>query len=173
MAELRHVTMGWPTARVHKNDQGVLYITNNAPIPDYPRALFDKLDEWAEKTPDAPAIADRRAKTGWRVLSYQQLREQSRAIGQFLLNNGLNADHGLAILAPNSIDHALMALGAMRAGIPYAPITPAYALLSTDYAKLTYVLNLMSPAMIYVDDTEPFQKALEASAAADCKFNVW
>ena len=172
MAELRHVTMGWPTARVHKNDQGVLYITNNAPIPDYPRALFDKLDEWAEKTPDAPAIADRRAKTGWRVLSYQQLREQSRAIGQFLLNNGLNADHGLAILAPNSIDHALMALGAMRAGIPYAPITPAYALLSTDYAKLTYVLNLMSPAMIYVDDTEPFQKALQASAAADCKISA-
>lgn len=162
MANLRQVTMNWATATLRKTDDGVIYINNNAPLAEYPRALFDKLDEWADKTPDSPAIADRRADSGWRILTYKQVKDQSRAIGQYLLDKGLSADHGLAIIAPNSVDHALMALGAMRAGIPYAPITPAYALLSTDYVKLTYVLELMSPAMIYVDDTAPFKPAFEA-----------
>ncbi len=167
MANLRPVNMNWPTASIRNGDNGVLYITNDAPLPDYPRALFDIFDEWAEKTPDSPAIADRRADSGWRILSYRQLKEQSRAIAQYLLDKGLSADHGLAIIAPNSIDHALLALGAMRAGVPYAPITPAYALLSTDYVKLSYVLELMSPSMIYVDDTAPFKQALDAMEV-DC-----
>ncbi len=162
MAKLRAVNMAWATANIRNGDDGIMYINNDVPLPDYPRALFDKLDEWAEKTPDNPAIADRRTDSGWRVLTYRQVKEQSRAIGQYLLNKGLSADHGLAIIAANSVDHALMALGAMRAGIPYAAITPAYALLSTDYVKLSYVLELMSPSMIYIDDTEPFQTALDA-----------
>lgn len=167
MTNLRPVNMNWATATMHQDENGVIYVNNKQPLPDFPRALFDKLDEWADKTPDSPAIADRRADSGWRVLNYRQLKEQSQAIGQFLLDQGLSPDHGLAIIAPNSIDHALMALGAMRAGIPYAPITPAYALLSTDYVKLSYVLELMSPSMIYVDDTEPFTKALKA-VEVDC-----
>jgi feruloyl-CoA synthase len=167
MANLRSVKMNWANATMRHGDNGVLYITNDAPLPDYPRALFDKFDEWAEKTPDAIALADRRADSGWRSLTYRQIRDQSRAIGQYLLNKGLSAEHGLAIMAPNSVDHALMALGAMRAGVPYAAIAPAYALLSTDYVKLSYVLELMSPSMIFVDDTQPFKQALDA-VEIDC-----
>ncbi len=167
MAEPKQVNMNWAKASIRHGDNGVLYINNNEPLPDYPRALFDVFDEWAQKTPDQPALADRRSDEGWRVLTYKQVMEQSRAIGQYLLDKGLSAEHGLAILAPNSIDHALMALGAMRAGIPYAAIAPAYALLSTDYVKLTYVLELMAPGMIYVDDLEPFKAALTA-VEIDC-----
>ncbi len=167
MANLRSVNMNWAKATLRQADDGVLYITNDAPLPDYPRAIFDKLDEWAEKTPDSMAIADRRTDSGWRSLTYKQIKDQSRAIAQYLLDKGLSAEHGLAIIAPNSIDHALMALGAMRAGVPYAVIAPAYALLSTDYVKLSYVLELMSPSMIFVDDTEPFKQAIQA-VEVDC-----
>lgn len=168
MTKNRDVNIEWANAQIREGDNGTLYITNALALPEYPRALFDKLDEWADKTPDAIAIADRRTDSGWRTLTYAELRQQTRSIGEYLLGKGDTAEHGVAIIAPNSIDHALIALGAMRAGVPYAPITPAYALLSTDYKKLSYVLDLMSPAMIYVDDSEPFAKALNAAMPEGC-----
>lgn len=168
MTQFRPVNMNWAKASLREGDNNTVYLTNSEPLPEYHRALFDQFDVWAEKTPDVTAIAERNSDNGWRRVTYKELKDQSRAIGQYLINKGVSAQNGLAIISPNSIDHALMALGAMRAGIPYAPITPAYALLSTDFKKLSYVLNLMKPSMIYVDDTEPFKQAIQASAPQDC-----
>ena len=43
------------------------------------------------------------------------------------------------------MNHALLALGAMHAGIAVAPISPAYSLLSTDHAKLKAIFELLQP----------------------------
>ena len=168
MATIRPVEMGWAKAHMQTTDDGIRYISSPEPLANYPRALFDRFDYWANLVPDQAAIADRRCDTGWRTVSYADLRENSLAVGEYLLAHGCTADRGLAILAPNSIDHALLALGAMRAGIPYAPITPAYALMSTDFEKLKHVLTLMNPAMIYVDDITPYSISLDSAAPADC-----
>jgi feruloyl-CoA synthase len=37
----------------------------------------------------------------------------------------------------------LLGLGANYAGIPYAPVSPAYSLISTDFGKLRHVANLL------------------------------
>ena len=50
------------------------------------------------------------------------------------------------ILSDNSIDHALLALGAMHVGVPVAPVSSAYSLLSKDYEKLRYASNCCSLA---------------------------
>ena len=47
-----------------------------------------------------------------------------------------DADKPVAILSDNSVDHALLALGAMHVGVPVAPISPAYSLMSKDFGKL-------------------------------------
>lgn len=168
MKQYRPVNMNWANATLREGEANTVYVTHEEPLPEYERAIFDKFDEWAEKTPDGIAIADRRIDDGWRTITYQELKDKTRAIGQYLLKKGVSAENGLAIIAPNSIDHALMAMGAMRAGIPYAPVTPAYALLSTDYKKLSYVLDLMSPSMIFVDDTVPFNTAIQEAAPSNC-----
>jgi hypothetical protein len=51
----------------------------------------------------------------------------------------------VAILSDNGIDHALLALGAMHVGVPVAPISPAYSLMSKDYSKLKYIFDLVQP----------------------------
>ena len=74
---------------------------------------------------------------------------RARRIGQALLNLGLNADRPVAILSDNSVDHALLALGAMHAGVPVAPVSPAYSLMSKDFAKLKYIFDLLKPGLVF------------------------
>jgi len=64
-----------------------------------------------------------------------------RRAGQGLLDRGLDGSRPVAILSDNSVDHALLALGAMHVGVPVAPVSPAYSLMSKDFAKLKAILR--------------------------------
>ena len=59
-----------------------------------------------------------------------------RAIAAALLERDLSPDRPIAILSGNDIEHALLGLAAMHVGIPYAPISVPYSLLSQDFGKL-------------------------------------
>ena len=83
-----------------------------------------------------------------------------RRIAQALLERGLSAQKPVAILSDNSIDHALLALGAMHVGIPAAPISPAYSLMSKDFAKLKAIFELVQPGLVYAADPQKFGPAL-------------
>ncbi len=87
-----------------------------------------------------------------------------RSIAAWILAQGLSAEHPLAILSDNSIDHALLALGAMHAGVPVAAVSPAYSLMSKDFDKLKSMTRLLQPGAIYVSATKPFAAALAAIA---------
>src|SRR4029434_1245868 len=58
-----------------------------------------------------------------------------------------------------------LALGAMHAAIPVAPISPAYSLLSSDYAKLKAIFELLQPGLVFTDDSARFHPALSAVVA--------
>ena len=90
-------------------------------------------------------------------------RGQARAIGQALLTRNLSADRPLVILSGNDLDHAMLALGCMMAGVPYAPISPAYSLVSKDFAKLRYIVELLTPGLVFAADGEVFGRAIEAA----------
>ena len=70
------------------------------------------------------------------------------------------------ILSGNSIDHALLAFGALYAGIPFCPVSPAYSLVSKDYGKLGYLMKLLTPGLVFADDADKFADALEANVPA-------
>ena len=76
---------------------------------------------------------------------------------------GLSADRPVVILSGNSIDHALIAFGALYAGVPFCPVSPAYSLISRDYAKLSYLMKLLTPGLVFVDDADKFAAALSAN----------
>ena len=103
----------------------------------------------------------------WQHTSYAGMLDAVRAIAQRLLGFGLSAERPLAILSGNGLQHLQMALGAMYAGIPYCPVSPAYSLLSQDHAKLRHVCDLLQPGLLFVDNAAPYQRAIDAVMAAD------
>ncbi|MBO6901312.1 MAG: feruloyl-CoA synthase [Rhizobiaceae bacterium] len=137
-----------------------IYLTSTEALPSYARSLTERLDHWAALVPERTLFADRVFGGGWRHLSYADARDRSRAIAQYFLDCGLTVDRPVAVLSGNSIEHALVTLGAMRAGVPVAPVSPAYALIAKDYAKLKHVFDLVTPGLVFCAEGEPFKEAL-------------
>ena len=108
-------------------------------------------------------MAERDGGRGWRQITYAELLTSSRHIASGLLARGLSAEKPVVILSGNSIDHALIAFGALYAGIPFCPVSPAYSLVSKDYGKLSYLMKLLTPGLIFADDADKFADALQAN----------
>jgi feruloyl-CoA synthase len=100
----------------------------------------------------------------WTTVTYRDALKQVRALGGWILAQGMSAARPLVILSDNSVDHALFALGAMHVGVPVAAISPAYSLMSKDFDKLKSMIALLEPGAIYVSSAKPFAAALAAIA---------
>jgi feruloyl-CoA synthase len=162
-APLRPISFGDPAVNVERRDDGTIYLRPKTPLGDYPVRLTDRLHHWAKTEPDRVFMAERDAGGGWRQITYAQLLDCSRRIASALLSRGLSAERPIVILSGNSVDHALIAFGALYAGIPFCPASPAYSLISRDYGKLSHVIKLLTPGFVFADDATKFADALAAN----------
>ena len=162
---LRAVRLGPREVRVERCAGGVIHLRAPQELGSYPRHLLERLTYWAERAPERTLFAQRHADGGWRSISYRESLVKARRVGQYLLERHISAERPLAVLSGNDIEHALLHLGAMYVGIPYAPISPAYSLLSTDFAKLRAVVDLLTPGLVFVCDRRAYAKALDAVIA--------
>jgi len=151
-----------PAVDVERRQDGTLILRCPYPLGDYESNIVAYLRRWASETPDRIMLAERGCDRSWRKIAYREMRELADAIGQSLLDRGLNRDRPLMILSGNSIAHAAMTLGALTVGVPVAPVSPAYSLVSTDYAKLRHVFGLVEPGMIFIERGGRFERALAA-----------
>jgi feruloyl-CoA synthase len=140
---------------------GVMLLRSPQTLEQGARVVADWLAHWAQHRADQTFLAERDG-DGWRKLSYAQALVQVRRVAQGLLARGLDASRPVVVLSDNSIDHALLALGAMHVGVPVAPVSPAYSLMSADHAKLRYVFELLKPGLVYAADPARFAGALAA-----------
>src|ERR1700722_14233821 len=138
---LRPISFGDPKVTVDRRADGTVYLRPQQALVDYPARLTDSLHHWAAAAPDRLFMAERAADGGWHKITYG----------------------ALLILSGNSIDHALMSFGAMLAGVPFCPVSPAYSLISKDYGKLAYLMKLLTPGLVFVDDADQFAAALQAN----------
>jgi feruloyl-CoA synthase len=151
---------------------GVRYMKADQELQPYAKRLTDRLVHWAHTAPDRTFMA-RRVKnadgtTGeWRHVSYAQALAAARSIGQALIDRGLDAERPVAILSENDLEHALLALGCLYAGVPYCPVSPAYSTISQDYEKLRHVLDTLTPGLVYAADEKRYSKAIAAVVRAD------
>ncbi|MGF6162632.1 feruloyl-CoA synthase [Pseudomonas sp. 2725] len=157
----RQVSIGRPAVEVSE-EQGILHMRSLEPLAELPARLLDRLVHWAQVRPQQTFIAARQDGGDWRRVSYAEMLTSVRAIAQRLLSYGLSAERPLAILSGNDIEHLQIALGAMYAGIPYSPVSPAYSLLSQDFAKLRHVCDLLQPGLVFVSDAAIYQRAIDA-----------
>jgi feruloyl-CoA synthase len=160
---LRAISFGNPEVDIERCDDGTIYLRPKAKLLDYPVRMTDRLHHWASAAPDRVFMAERNAARGWREITYAELLTSSRRIASALLARGLSAEKPVVILSGNSIDHALMAFGALYAGIPFCPVSPAYSLVSRDYGKLGYLMKLLTPGLVFADDATKFADALTAN----------
>ncbi len=164
---LRPISFGDPAVSVDRRGDGTIYLRPKQVLADYPVRLTDSLHRWAEVAPDRVFMAERAAGGGWRTIGYAELLKLSRRIASALLGRGLSADKPLLILSGNSIDHAVVSFGALYAGVPFCPVSPAYSLISKDYGKLSYLMKLLTPGLVFVDDAGQFASALQANVPDD------
>jgi feruloyl-CoA synthase len=102
----------------------------------------------------------------WRHVTYAEAWKTARNIAQSLINRGLNAERPVVILSENSLEHALLALGCMVAGVPFVPTSPPYSLISQDYDKLKHVLRTVTPGLVFASDAR-YAKAIAATVSSD------
>jgi feruloyl-CoA synthase len=145
---------------------GVLYVRPRQPLGPYPERLSDKLLHWAQVAPERQFLCERSGE-GWRRLSYRATLEAVAHLASALLARDLSAERPVLILSGNGVDHALLGLACLHAGIPYCPVSPAYALVSRDFGKLRHAIELLTPGLVFVDDATPFAAALAATVPAD------
>ena len=166
-APYRAVHLGPTDCDVHRSADGSIRLRLKEPLLAYPRRYTERLVQWAETTPDQVFLA-RRPPAGpaigaWETLSYRQTHARVRSIGQALLDRGLSARRPVMILSENDVENQLLALACTHVGIPYVPVTPAYSLLSKDYAKLRFLEACVRPGLVFASSAQAYGAAARAA----------
>jgi feruloyl-CoA synthase len=169
---LRPVKLGPADVAIERRDDGAILMHSPHPLPPCPRNLTDRLVHWAQAAPDRVFLAQRNASGEWRTLSYARTYAQVRAIAAALLTRDLSPERPIAILSGNDIEHALLGLAAMHVGIPYAPISVPYSLLSQDFKKLKTIIDILTPGLVFAANGAAFSRAIAATVAENVEIAV-
>jgi len=150
--------------RVAREDlaDGGCVLRSSVALEPYPDTLCHDLEHWAAAAPDRIFLAERSGAGGWYSLDYATVRRKARAIAAALLGRDLSLHRPVMILSDNSLDSALLQLGALYAGVVFAPVSPAYSLMSRDFSKLKAICALLEPGLIFAEDGVLFARALDA-----------
>ncbi len=171
-AKYRPLKFGVTRATLRDGATGVHYLRADQDLGPFPERLTDRLVHWAKERPDQTLFA-RRVKNAdgssgdWKHISFAQALDAARRIGQGLLNRGLSAERPVLILSENDLEHALLALGCLYAGIPWCPTSPPYSLISQDYDKLKHVIKTLTPGLVFASDALRYGRAMLATVAED------
>jgi feruloyl-CoA synthase len=150
-----------PCVEVRRADTGVVYLSCGLTYEPGLPSLIDYLARAAELRPQTTFLAERDASKQWRRLSYAEAWRDTTAVATWLIGKGFGPDSApLMILSENSIEHAVLMLGAMRAGVAVVPVSPTYSF-GQDLGRLGYVLDLTQPSLVYAGDATRYGPALE------------
>jgi len=172
MAQYRQVNFPEPVMDVTKLHDGSFLLKSPLALNDHKPTLLHYLVEYADTQPNEVFLAQRDQKGEWQNLTFGKAEQRIAQVCRSLKARKITPDRPIMLLSGSSIDHALLRFSAMAAGIPGVPISPGYSLLSTDYAKLKYVFDLINPGIIFVDDGDKFSKALHVLDLKDTELVV-
>ncbi len=170
--KFRKMRFGVTRVKMREGQNGIRYVVADQELAPYPERMTDRLVHWAKEKPTQTLFA-RRLKNAdgtfgeWQHISFSQALDSARHIAQGLLNRGLNVDRPVVILSENDLEHALMALGCMVAGVPFCPASPAYSTISQDFEKLRHILSTLTPGLVFAADAMRYGKAIESAVSTD------
>ncbi len=146
----------------------VIYLRSNHAPGEGPRSIAHLFAERAAQHPDRPYILQRAPGHGpWDGVTYGEAFRAAEGIAQWLLDRGLTARDSVMVLSANSVRHALVMLGCYTAGVPIAPISPAYSLLSSDHSKLKHCFKTVKPKVVFAESGDQFARAFDTLRGLD------
>jgi feruloyl-CoA synthase len=151
-----------PAVDAERRDDGSWLLRSAMPLAGYEPSVLGSLRRWASADEDYPLVAERDPQGGWRSRSYGEVAAAAESVGQALLGLGLGPGRPLLVLSGNSVDHLVVSLAAMTAGIPVVPVSTAYSLLSADHARIREIAALIGPGAVFAEDSAAFSAALDA-----------
>ena len=159
-------------AHLEARADGSTMVTSTEPLGAYAERITDRFLHWAATAPERTLVAKRLPKEqggDWRRVGYGEALIAARSIAQALIERGVSVERPLAILSDNGIEHLLLGLGAMLAGVPFSTVSPAYSLLSQDHGKLKHILGVLTPSVVFASNGTAFRKAITAAVPADVR----
>ena len=158
---MRSLNRPAPSVEVRRADKGVVYLSCGVPYEPGLPSLIDYLARAAELRPNTTFLAERDGAKQWRRLTYAAAARDTAAVATWLIAKGFGPDsRPVMILSENSIAHALLMLGAMRAGVAVVPVSPTYSF-GADLGRLGYALQLTQPSVVYAGDAARYAPALQ------------
>ena len=170
--KFRPLKFGVTRVKMREGADGVRYMSADQKLEDYATRMTDRLVHWAKTRPEATMLAKRVKNADgtlgdWRHISYAQAWQSARSIAQALIDRGLSAERPVVIMSENDLEHALLSLGCLVAGVPFCPASPAYSTVSQDFEKLRHILTTLTPGLVFAADAKRYGKAIEAAVGQD------
>ena len=171
-APLRPVRLGPASVEVERKPDGTILLRSPRALDPYPEKLTERLAHWGEAAPERIFLAQRDRTGAWRSVTYGAAFASVRAIAAALLERELSPERPIAILSGNDIEHALLGLAAMHVGVPFAPISVPYSLVSRDFKKLKAIIEILTPGLVFAADGAAFAPAIAATVPQDVEVAV-
>ena len=118
---------------------------------------------WAHTRGTQPAFSERNGPDSWRTLTWAEFERQMLSVAAGLLEMGLVRGQPVKILSGNSLENVVLVAAAEYVGLPVAPVSPAYSLMSAEFTRLLGIHELVEPAAVFVQSATQFAKALQAT----------
>ena len=150
-APLREVRLMPVDLAVERRDDGVILLQSRIPLKAYDANIPAAFARRTALTPERPALAARGADGEWHFTSFAELKAMMDAASQWLL--GVEQEGPVLMLAPNSVDFAVMNFAAQAAGRAVCPVSTTYAALGGDFGRLAHVIAKVRPAVIFAPDS--------------------
>ena len=170
-ARHRAISLGPREVTMERRADGSLLLRSPHALAPRDSRVTAAFVRWAGIAPERTFVARResgdKAGGAWRRVSYAQALAAVRSLGQALLDRGLSAERPLAILSDNDIEHLLLALAAQHVGVPYAPVSPAYSIVSRDHEKLRHIMGVLTPGLVFASDGAAYGRAIAAAVPPD------
>lgn len=151
-----------PSVDVENRADGTLILRSPRQLNAHPHSVLVWLRRWAMERPGQTVLAQRDEQGQWRRVSYREAYAAVRSLSGALRQAGGSQTRPLMILSENSIEQALVTWAAQYAGIPLAPVSPAYSLARGPLTRVKAAADLVKPGLVFVQDGERFARALQA-----------
>src|SRR6185369_5726595 len=106
--------------QIERRPDGTLVLRSPIEFETPKWSILDFIPEWAEKAPQRIFLAQRGPDGAWQGISYAELWQRVRSVGQAMVDLGAKRGDRLAILSGNSIEQAIVMFAAMSVGVVVA-----------------------------------------------------
>jgi feruloyl-CoA synthase len=161
------------TIDVDRRADGTILIRSSHKPADVPPNLATIFRDRSEAHPERSFLLERKPDHGeWTGVTWSEARGAADSIAQWLIDRDLGQDDPVMVISGNSVEHGLLMLGCYTAGIPIAPVSAAYSLMSQDHAKLLHCFRKIRAKIVFAKEGSLHARALERLVAEDPELTI-